>query len=156
MGRFDDLDLTKVPSLSPLPDGVYITRIKAYKIKPTQSGNEKIMWDSELEAPAEAAEKVPRFFFDSPLAEGALFRLKNLAEACDKLHEGPFDPEELIDCRVGFICVFENTKEWGPRTNITSFVRADAVTAEVRGKWEDVEEGATPAAASAPAAAEAF
>ena len=118
------------------------------------SGNEKIVWDSQVIEPAEAAEKVPRFFFDSPLSEGALFRLKNLAAACDNLHEGPFDPEDLIGKRVGLVIVFENTKEWGARSNITSFVKADNVTPEIRGKWEDVEEGAVPT--EAPAAAGTF
>lgn len=155
MGRFDDMDLTKVPSLSPLPDGVYIVRIKAYTIKPVVSNpsNEKIVWDTQVEEPAEAAQKVPRFFFDSPLSEGALFRLKNLAKAAGTLREGPFDPEELKDQRVGIVIAFENTKDYGPRSNITAFVKADNVTPEVRGKWEDVEEGATPAPAAATSAA---
>lgn len=157
MGRFDDLDLSAVPSLSPLPDGVYIVRLTGYKIKPTQSGNEKISWESDVEEPADAAKKVPKFYFDSPLAEAALWRLKNLAKAAGVLKEGvgSFDPEDLIGKRVGLVIVFEITKDYGPRSNITAFVRAEVATPEVRGDWKKVEEGVEASETGAPVASEA-
>lgn len=160
MGRFDDLDLSAVPSLSPLPDGVYIVRITGYKVKPTQTGNEKISWESDVEEPADAAKKVPKFYFDSPLAEAALWRLKNLAKAAGTLKEGKgsFDPEDIVGKRVGLVIVFEITKDYGPRSNITAFLRAEVVTPEVRGDWKAVEEGveASEQGASEPAAAPTF
>ena len=157
MGRFDDLDLSAVPSLSPLPDGVYIIRLTGQKIKPTQTGNEKIAWETDVEEPAEAAKKVPKFYFDSPLAETALWRLKNLAKAAGALKEGKgsFDPEDLIGKRVGIVVVFEITKDYGPRSNITAFLRAEVATPEVRGDWKAVEEGVEASEQAAPAKTEA-
>jgi len=146
MGRFDDLDLTKVPSLSPLPDGVYIARIKSQEVKPTKTGNEKIQWCVDIEEPAEAAEKVPKFYFDTSLVPAGLYHLVNLAKAAGTYKEGPFDPEELIDKRIGLVIVFENTVEWGARSKVSAFVRADSVSPGLKGKWEDVEEPAAPVA----------
>jgi len=143
-----------------LPDGVYIVRITGYKVKPTQTGNEKISWESDVEEPADAAKKVPKFYFDSPLAEAALWRLKNLAKAAGTLKEGKgsFDPEDIVGKRVGLVIVFEITKDYGPRSNITAFLRAEVVTPEVRGDWKAVEEGveASEQGASEPAAAPTF
>lgn len=147
MGRFDDLDLTKVPSLSPLPDGVYIGRLKAQELKQSKAGNDKLQWEVAIEEPAEAAEKVPRFYFDTSLVPAALFHLVNLVKAAGTKLEPPFDPEELIDKRIGLVIVFENTVEWGPRSKVSAFVKADGVTPELKGKWEDVEEPAAPVAA---------
>ena len=144
MGRFDDLDLTKVPSLSPLPDGVYIARIKAQELKQSKAGNDKIQWEVAIEEPVEAATKVPKFYFDTSLVPAALFHLVNLAKAAGTYKEGPFNPEELIDKRIGLVIVFENTVEWGPRSKVSAFVKADSVTPELKGKWEDVEEPAAP------------
>jgi len=154
MGRFDDLDLTKVPSLSPLPDGVYIGRIKSQEVRMSKQQNEKIMWCLKIEEPAEAAEKVPLFYFDTSLVPAALFHLVNLAKAAGTYGGGPFDPMDLIDKQIGIVVVFENTAEWGPRSKVQAFVKADLATAGLKGKWEDVEEGATPTAK--PAAAGAF
>lgn len=154
MGRFDDLDLTLVPSLSPLPDGVYIGSLKAYEMKKSKAGNDKIQWSMDIEEPIEAAEKVPKFYFDTSLVESALFHLVNLAKAAGTYHDGPFDPEELIGNRIGIVVAFENTKEWGARSKITAFVRADLATPELKGAWEDVEEGVT--STEAPAAAGSF
>ena len=154
MGRFDDLDLTKVPSLSPLPDGVYIARIKAQEVKQSKAGNDKIQWTVDIEEPIEAAEKVPKFYFDTSLVPAALFHLVALAKAAGTYGEGPFDPNDLIDKRIGLVIVFENTTEWGARSKVQAFVKADLATAGLKGKWEDVEEGATPT--EKPAAAGAF
>jgi len=152
MGRFDDLDLTKVPSLSPLPDGVYIAMIKAQEVKLSKSGNEKIQWTVDIEEPIEAAEKVPKFYFDTSLVPAALFHLVALAKAAGTYKEGPFDPEELIGKRVGLVIVFENTVEWGARSKVAAFVRVDLATPGLKGKWEDVEEGAaSPVTAGTPA-----
>jgi len=103
MGRFDDLDLTKVPSLSPLPDGVYIARIKAWEEKLSKTGNKKIQWATDIEEPTEAAEKVPKFYFDTSLHPDALWRLVELVKAAGTQLEPPFDPGELIDKRVGLV-----------------------------------------------------
>ncbi len=160
MGRFDDLDLSAVPSLSPLPDGVYIVRITGQKVKPTQTGNEKIAWESDVEEPADAAKKVPKFYFDSPLVETALWRLKNMAKAAGVLKEGKggFDPEDMVGKRIGLVIVFEITKDYGPRSNITAYLRADVATPVVRGDWKAVEEGveASEQAASEPTPAPTF
>ena len=154
MGRFDDLDLTKVPSLSPLPDGVYIGTIRSQEVRMSKSQNEKIMWSVDIEEPIEASEKVPKFYFDTSLVPAALFHLVNLAKAAGTYGEGPFDPEALIGQRIGLVIAFENTAEWGARSKVQAFVKADLATAGMKGKWEDVEEGATPA--ETPAAAGTF
>lgn len=150
MGRFDDLDLTQVPSLSPLPDGVYIGRIAGWDVKPTKTGNEKILWEFDVEEPAEAAQKVPKFYFDTSLVTAALWKWKDLAKACGVLKEGPPDPEDCVGKRVGLIIVLETTNEYGTRSKVANFVRAEAAEPNVKGKWEDVDAG-VEAGAAAPA-----
>ena len=152
MGRFDDIDLTKVASISPLPDGVYIVRIEEWEEKPTKTGNQKIVWKTALVKPEEVIEKVSAFYFDTPLSEAALWRLKNLAKAAGTLREGPFDPEDLIGKEVGLVIQLESTAEYGTRSNVTAFVAAHQANPKMTGTWEDVDAAEEAQAPSGEAA----
>lgn len=136
--RFD-MDLTKVKSLSPIPDGVYLADIKGYDIKKSQTGNDMITWKLELLQPAEVAEKTPIFYTITSLHPDALFHLKGLYEACNKLEEGGFDPEDLIGCSIGFVTLLELTKQWGLRNRVTKWLKADRTNAVQNKSFEDVE-----------------
>lgn len=151
VGTRFDIDLTQVPTLEPIPGGIYIVRIVGVRTSESQSGHPKATLETEIESPTEIAEKVPKWFINLSMHPNALFRVKNLFEAVGKLTQGGFDLEDLIDQRIGVITTFVVDPNYGAQNRIQKFLAVDKTKTELRGSLEDVRSQADAAASAAPA-----
>lgn len=151
-----DVDLSQVPSIKPIPDGTYIVRLITHEKKPTQSGKEKLVWRTEILKPDDVAKDVKEFYFDTPLAEKALFRLKQLAEAALGSAPGSgFDTVALNGKEVGLVVTLESTPEWGERNRVQQFLTAKNTKPGLKPKTAQASDS-TPAAAGAGGMADAL
>jgi hypothetical protein len=145
------IDLTTVPELKPIPESVVLLKAVDVKAGKSQSGNDKLTYECEILEPPEIVEQVEKYYLTMPLAEGALFRMKNLFDVCDALTPGEFDDRAIIGKTFGVIMDVEITEEYGVRNRETKFLRASKTKAKKIGDWpeaEDEGDGATPATAS--------
>mgnify|MGYP003395862092 CR=1 FL=1 len=120
---FEDLDLSKVKELQPLPSGIYILRLMEATLKKSQANKDKLSWKAQVLEPVEIVETNPNFWFDTSLVPEALFHLKALVIACGKLKEGPgLDPSDLYGCEVG-VEVTLGEYQGTPRNQVTKFFK---------------------------------
>ncbi|HOK84662.1 MAG TPA: DUF669 domain-containing protein [Pseudothermotoga sp.] len=127
-----DIDLTQIPDLRPLPTGTYIVRITDVKLGESQAGKPKMTLETEVLEPQSVAQEIPKWFFTLSLAEGALFRVKDLFKAVGRLHGGGFDTSELIGETVGVSVVHEISEMTGrPQNQIVRFIPAAAAKPDV-------------------------
>lgn len=121
-----EVDLTKVQSLKPIPDGTYLFRIMSCKQGMSQTNNPKYTWEADILKPENVVvdgATVKKYYFDTSLAEGALFHLRDLYEACGKLKPGA-STEDLLGCEVGAVVILTVTPEYGERNKIQKFIPA--------------------------------
>lgn len=112
-------DLTQVADLKPLDAGAYIVRIVGVRHGTSKTNNPKLTFETQVLHPEGSP---PKWYFDLSLVESALFRLKQLAEACDVLHPGGFDTDDFIN---KVVAVTVDVRDFdGPRNQIQSFARA--------------------------------
>ncbi len=149
--RFE-IDLTTVPELKPIPESVVLLKAVDVKAGTSGTGNPKLTYECEILEPPEIVEQVEKYYLQMPLAEGALFRMKNLFDVCDALTPGGFDDRAIIGKTFGVIMDVEVTEDYGVRNRETKFLRASKTKAKKIGDWpeaEDAEDGAsTPTTAS--------
>ena len=118
-----DVDLTKAETLSNLPDGSYILQIVNSQVKKSKANNDKIVWEARVLQPQEVAQKTPRVFFDTTVVEAALFKIKELYEACKvPIRATGFDSVELHGKQVGAIFVLQSSPEFGDRSRPVKFL----------------------------------
>jgi len=125
MTRFQ-IDLTKVQDLKPIPTGVYVMKIvDVDATKTSKTGNPKMVVKSEILAPASVRDQQKYHWFSLSLVESALFRVKQLFEACNiPIKATGFDTADLIGREVGMTVIEEHTKEYGHRNQITGYMKA--------------------------------
>ena len=138
--RFE-IDLTTIPELKTIPESVVLLKAIDVKSKKSLAGNDMLQYECEILEPAEIVEQVNRYYLQMPLAEGALFRMKNLFDVCDALTPGAFDDRAIIGKTFGVIMDVEVTEEYGARNRPQKFLRADLTKAEKRGDWPEEDSG---------------
>lgn len=119
MPKFE-LDLSKAPTLEAIDDGVYVVRIEGSKTKTSNNGNPVIQWSSEIVAPSEVAGQ--KFYFNSVVTDNALYRLKDMYKAADRLEEGVgFETEVMHGVEIGIV-VSCREYESSVRNNVESYL----------------------------------
>ena len=152
--RFE-IDLTTIPELKTIPESVVLLKAVDVKSKKSQAGNDMLIYECEILEPAEIVEQVNRYYLQMPLAEGALFRMKNLFDVCDALTPGTFDDRAIIGKTFGVIMDVEVTEDYGARNREKKFLRADLTKAEKKGDWPEEDSGTGSKSEGAPASAAA-
>jgi len=128
-----EIDLTKVKDLKPLPTGVYALKIESIDAtKQSKTGNPKMVVKTAVLAPQSVATENPNYWFSLSLVESALFRLKQLFEACKiPLKPTGFDTNDLLGKQFGAVVVLESTKDYGERNQITQYLTIQETKPEV-------------------------
>lgn len=127
-----DVDLTNVPVLRPIPTGTYVIRLVDFKAGESQTGNPKLTVEADIIEPRRIAEQIPKWYFTLSLAEKALFRVRELYEACGCLHAGSFDTDELLGKTVGIKVTYQFNEMMGrPGNQLLGFVAMNKVTPNV-------------------------
>lgn len=128
------IDLTKVQDIQPLPAGVYVVKLLDIDAtKKSRTGNDKMVIKTEVLQPASVAAKQKNWWFSLSLVESALFRVKQLMDACGiQLRASGFDTSDLIGREVGVVVNLEETKEYGIRNQVVQFMPAKQTKPELK------------------------
>jgi hypothetical protein len=128
------VDLTLCQDFKPLPAGTYAIKIIDIDgSKVSKSGNPKLSVKTEILAPASVAQTTKYWWFSLSLVESALFRVKQLFEACNvTISKSGFDTTDLAGREVGVTVIEENTPEYGHRNQIVSFTKAKETKPELK------------------------
>lgn len=129
-----DFDLGDVKELRTLPDGVYHLRVGHFDVKDTQTGNKKLVYETDIIAPQAVRQFVDKYFVQLPLAENARWRVKNFTKACGRLQVGkPFNPEWNVGAELLVVLSIEETEQWGQRNRDIAYMRVGKAEPEVTG-----------------------
>ena len=155
MSRFlQDINLSEVPELQPVPDGTLVVEVEAWEEKRSSNGNPMASICCKIIAPTEVAEKVGKYYLRIMLMNSLAWRWRQIYAAAGilELGEGGFDPDDLIGKQFGMIVTLREY-EGRPSNQEQRFLPIKGTTPELRGKWEDVEAIETGAAAAGSSAA---
>jgi hypothetical protein len=132
------VDLTQVQEIKPLPAGSYVFKvIDVDGSKQSKAGNAKMVVKCEVIAPKVVQEKQKNFWLSLSLVESALFKVKQFVESCGiPVKASGFNSTDLIGKQFGAIVIEEETKEYGHRNQIQSFIKISGTGAKADYKAE--------------------
>jgi hypothetical protein len=128
------LDLTSVQDFKPLQAGTYVIRLVDIDgSKTSKTGNPKMGIKAEILQPSDVAKTTKNWWFSLSLVDSALFRVKQLFEACNiPISKNGFDTADLSGKEVGVTVIEEITPEYGHRNQIVAFTKARETKPELK------------------------
>lgn len=133
-----NIDLTQVQEIKPLPAGSYVFKVADIDgSKQSKTGNAKMVVKCEIVAPKVVQEKQKNFWLSLSLVESALFKVKQFVESAGvQIKPTGFNSTDLIGKQFGAVVIEEETKEYGHRNQIQSFIKISGAGAKTDFKPE--------------------